>query len=83
MQKKNAFEWCSTRPVKPRLRINSEDFMVGEDIGSANQKTASTTDVIILEQSDPNDDELYDEASTTKLLEEIASFASPEDISTV
>lgn len=76
--------------MKPRLRINSEDFMGGDDIGSANQKTAPPlppSNDIILEQYDPNEipdhDQDYDETTTTKLLEEIALFASPDDTSTV
>lgn len=70
----------STRPVKPRLRINSEDFMCNDDIGSNNPPPATTA--INLDEEFEIDFESNDKSATTKLLEEIASYAT-EDISTV
>lgn len=72
----------STRPVKPRLRINSEDFMCN-DVSSTNSPPSTT--VIHFDELKTDyeiDLESNDKSATTKLLEEIASYAT-EDISTV
>lgn len=72
----------STRPVKPRLRINSEDFMCNDDVGSTNPPPSTTVINLDEETEYEIDLESNDKSATTKLLEEIASYAT-EDISTV
>lgn len=59
----------STRPAKPRLRINSEDFMCVDDVPPSIQNQSNNTD-------DNN-------SAKNELLDQIALLTDPENISTV